>query len=463
MARAARRRAMASCRALIALLVAAMQSTSTEAACARVNNEQSSGWLDRDGVTKRFSLQLTVVHWVAFAEISLSWPDAEAVTVEHVWNADQMHTSAAASASTVVLRLGRTPGSTPVIMGQGTVDTSPAIACSTSSAQAVPPPSPPHASACPLGPTYETLHSWDSGDNVQITFQDWRDAGLVRLKYWGQTGLQVEGLVGATVSGTTPINGDTLIVLQLGTSCEDRVVDSQGVVVSQPGQQMNCVPHRAATMHVTFNLKPPALHNPQISCREGFEPPPPPPRSNQAPRSAPLDSLDGGWAPIFHPPSPPSPHPPPALTVGTVLRSGPQCSMGATLRVAALTRGDGKERARIEIAPRAWSEGATVLLGVSGSQFDVPRDGSEQPVRAAFACEAIAARIPTFSLSCARGTRMFARSRSQVYAIPQRPTVDATGQLVVFAFKLSARPSGRLSMAFTLVGKNLHLSTLSCR
>ena len=74
----------------------------------------------------------------------------------------------------------------------------------------------------------------------------WKDAaGIVRLLYWGQTGLQVEEPVGATVHRTTVIEGDTLIELQLGTSCEDRVVDADGIVVSQPGQMMNCVPHRA--------------------------------------------------------------------------------------------------------------------------------------------------------------------------------------------------------------------------
>ena len=40
--------------------------------CARVNTAQSNGWLDRDQVTKRFSLQLDVIgKWVPFTTVKL--------------------------------------------------------------------------------------------------------------------------------------------------------------------------------------------------------------------------------------------------------------------------------------------------------------------------------------------------------------------------------------------------------
>ena len=77
--------------------------------------------------------------------------------------------------------------------------------------------------------------------------------------------------MGAAAHGTTVVEGDTLIVLQLGTSCEDRVVDSDGVIVSQPGQQMNCVPHRAETSPSTRNL-PPCTRR-KSRCHD-IEPPP---------------------------------------------------------------------------------------------------------------------------------------------------------------------------------------------
>ena len=115
---------------------------------------------------------------------------------------------------------------------------------------------------------------------------------MVQLRYWGQIGMSVEGTVGAIVTKTQSQGSDTLITLQLGTSCEDRVIDNDGIVVSQPGQQINCVPHRAETMHVTFNLHPPALHPPQIACidltapqqvgnpdGDAIQPPHPPPNS----------------------------------------------------------------------------------------------------------------------------------------------------------------------------------------
>ena len=242
---------------------------SASAACASVDRAQSNGWLDRDGVTKRFSIQFNVVHWVPFTHISLTWP-GEAVTLEHAYNVQR---EPGPPSETVVVTLGRTATNPPtfVIMGIGTQSAAPQIHCNTAAIRNVPPPSPPHAIACDLQPVYNTLNTWWAGpapgENVEIVFRTWKDAGLVRLLYWGQTGLQVEAPVGATVHRTTVIEGDTLIELQLGTSCEDRVVDADGIVVSQPGQMMNCVPHRAETMHVTFNLKPPALHPPQISCQ----------------------------------------------------------------------------------------------------------------------------------------------------------------------------------------------------
>ena len=188
----------------------------------------------------------------------------EVVNLEHVYGAEAA--PGGTHGQTVVIALGRTAMSPPqfVVMGTGTQSIRPRIECNTASQTALPPPSPPHATACPVEPTYNTLNTWDAAENVEIVFRTWRDAGLAHLHFWGQTGLQLEAPIGASVKTTTVVDGATLITLQLGTSCEDRVVDADGVIVSQPGQMMNCVPHRAETMHVTFNLRPPALHPPQI-------------------------------------------------------------------------------------------------------------------------------------------------------------------------------------------------------
>ena len=408
-------------------------------ACASVDPAQSSGWLDRDGVTNKFSIQFHVSRWVSFTQISLTWP-GEVVNVEHVYNAETA--PGGAHGQTVVIALGRTATNPPqfVIMGTGTQSIRPRIECNTASQTSLPPPSPPHATACPLEPTYNTLNTWDRGENVEIVFRTWRDAGLVHLRYWGQTALQLEAPIGASVKTTTVVDGATLITLQLGTSCEDRVVDADGVIVSQPGQMMNCVPHRAETMHVTFNLRPPALHPPQISCHEHEPPPPPPPGSGfiggatAGPAigigggGAPADALNGGYAPQFRPPpSPRPPSPPPTISVGSSVRSLPDCAIGATARVVQLQPASGgTESARIEIEPEHWLEGYIFLLGVSGSQLDIRDD--------------------------------------VMHAVRLTPIIDPSGTMVLFGFTLRARPDdGDAVVELTITGSALNLRQVTCR
>ena len=418
-------------------------------ACAQVENAQSSGWLDRDGITKKFSIQFAVTHWVAFTQISLTWP-GEMVNVEHAYNVQSVEGHS--RGETVIVALGRTASNPPqfVIMGTGTQTIRPRIECNTISQNNLPPPSPPHAIDCPLVPTYEALRTWDTGENVQITFQSWRDAGLVRLLYWGHTGLQIEAPVGATLRSTTVVGSDTLIVLQLGTSCEDRVVDDDGIVVSTPGQMTNCVPHRAETMHVTFNLAPPAVHNPRISCHVHEPPPPPPPGrvtpsgsglvpSGGAPAAgasggvsasgAPESALHGGYAPlVYSPPSPRPPSPPPSVRVGASVRSLPDCGLGATARVVRLQpTSRSTQSARIEIEPDHWLEGYIFLLGVSGSQLDIRDDVTN------------AGRLT--------------------------PIIDPTGTMVLFGFSLGERTSAVQPqvVALTVTGGALNVRQLTCR
>ena len=374
--------------------------------CARVNKAQSSGWLDRDQVTPRFSLQLDIVgHWVPFTSIAITWPDATEVNVEHFYNVEQVTAGDSIPKNAAMFRLGRSPA-TPanfVILGTGSSSMLPSITCSSESSLQLPPPSPPHALDCKLVPTYTTLNTWlgnsqtNAGDNVVITFRTWRDAGLVHLRYWGQTNLHVESPVGAMTKSTEVIDGATVITLQLGTSCEERVVDNQGIIVAQPGQTVNCVPHRAETMRVTFNLRPPALHPPQISCHE-HEPPPPPAGgldlsrtsvTTTIPASRPAVPQGSPTAYDAHVPQqqqqqqqpqqqtrplPSPPPPPPALRAGSKIRSLEDCALGAEAYVVRVESHGATSTLRIEIRPEYWLEGYVFILGVTGSQLDIGSD-----------------------------------------------------------------------------------------
>ena len=346
--------------------------------CAQVNEAQSSGWLDQDQVTKLFSLQIDVVGgWEPFQLIAITWP-GESVTLDHVYNAQR---APGGDDSTTIIRLGRTATNPPnfVLMGKGSMSKTPVISCNTADSHNLPPPSPPRQADCPLDPKYTTLNTWigndqtSAGDNAEIKFATWRDAALIRLRFWGQTGMQVEGPVGATVYSTEVINGgDTLVTLQLGTSCEDRVVDSAGIVVAQPGQQTNCVPHRAETMHVTFNLKPPALHPPHIECHE-FTPPPPAAHSYESHHNA----VTTGFQLTVTPPTiraPRPPSPPPALVVGSELESLNDCSLGIKAVVVDVQSHGSVPTYRIELRPEYWVDGYVFILGVTGAQIDLGQE-----------------------------------------------------------------------------------------
>lgn len=422
------------------VLVLAATLERVHAGCVRINAQESSGWVGQDGVTKHFQLQVEVLGtWIPFTQIMFRWP-GENVEAKDVWNAENM--PGVGDGSNVIVRLGRDPVSPPkfVVMGLGTQSISPIIQCNTDQSSNLPPPSPPHADYCPLGPTYTTLRSWmgsgasQAGDNVQISFRSWKDAGMVQLRYWGQIGMSVEGTVGAIVTKTQSQGSDTLITLQLGTSCEDRVIDNDGIVVSQPGQQINCVPHRAETMHVTFNLHPPALHPPQIACIDLTAPQQvgsPDGDAFQPPTSTPTAGGHAEWAPFGRPPLPsPSPPPPPALSVGSSLRSMPDCALGAIAIATSVSKQDATTDVTIEILPDHWLEGYVFILGVTGTGMDL--------------------------------------DPSKVHhATLLTPTVDVTGRVLLFGFALEVAPDHsvgeKAAVSFTVRGEGIQLNQLSCR
>ena len=63
-------------------------SVHASSSCVSVDKQKSAAWLDRDRVTKRFSIRFHIKNWEAFMRITLRWPDA--VKIEHVYEAKQL-------------------------------------------------------------------------------------------------------------------------------------------------------------------------------------------------------------------------------------------------------------------------------------------------------------------------------------------------------------------------------------
>ena len=70
----------------VALLVAVLAQQASAAPCAKVAEQQSNGWLHMDG-TKKFSIQLNIEEWLAYENIQLTWPGAQQILIENVFNA----------------------------------------------------------------------------------------------------------------------------------------------------------------------------------------------------------------------------------------------------------------------------------------------------------------------------------------------------------------------------------------
>ena len=59
-----------------------------------------------------------------------------------------------------------------------------------------------------------------AGESVEITFGAWEESGhLLRLYYWGQTSLQIEQPVHASIYSSAPHSQGYLVELKLGESC----------------------------------------------------------------------------------------------------------------------------------------------------------------------------------------------------------------------------------------------------
>ena len=219
-----------------------------------------------------------------------------------------------------------------------------------------------------------------AGESVEITFGAWEESGhLLQLYYWGQTSLQIEQPVHASIHSSAPHSQGYLVELKLGESCHPECrklapdgdlvtcqrrllwlfaapkalpvaapqrpergtsaqslqllcqlparrchitavdpgapasgTDGSGAVAHQPAR--NCVPETVDPSQqrmVSFQLKPPALHTPHITCHDPWNPPPPPPEPPSPPPKP------------NPPPLHPSP-PPPPMSVA----SDSRCSLG---------------------------------------------------------------------------------------------------------------------------------------
>jgi len=291
---------------------------------AQLDRENSNYWDNtvHGQPTEYFSIRVKITsHWPPFAHIKLTW--VAPTEIQHVYDAEActkgcpnlISVPTDDAATMLTAQLGPRKHETMAITIAGTGSkVPPSVLCLTVSEWSkAPPPAPPHASDCVLKPEYTIRNSWDAGESVEITFGAWEESGhLLQLYYWGQTSLQIEQPVHASIHSSAPHSQGYLVELKLGESCHITAVDpgapasgtdGSGAVAHQPAR--NCVPETVDPSQqrmVSFQLKPPALHTPHITCHDPWNPPPPPP---EPPSPPPKPNPPGS------PPPPPAPPPPP--------------------------------------------------------------------------------------------------------------------------------------------------------
>jgi hypothetical protein len=327
-----------------AAAVTAVEHGSPESCVAVLDRENSNYWDNtvHGQATESFSIRVKITsQWPPFAHIKLTW--VAPTEIQHVYDAEActrgcpnlISVPTDDAATMLTAQLGPMKHETMAITIAGTGSkVPPTLQCLTESEWSkAPPPAPPHDADCALQPEYTIRNSWDGGESVEITFGAWEENGhLLRLYYWGQTSLQVEQPVHASVHSSAPHNQGYLVELKLGESCHITHVDTQapasgsddsGGVVRQPAR--NCVPEQfdpSQQRMVSFQLRPPALHTPQISCHEPWNPPPPPPEPPSPPPSP------------GPPPLRPSPPPPPM----SVAANRAHCALGGQALVDGVQR-----------------------------------------------------------------------------------------------------------------------------
>ena len=221
-----------------------------------------------------------------------------------------------------------------LLMGTGTRDKYPTIECTH---EASPPPSPPHAADCDLGPTYELVSSWETGEQARIRLERWDDGRVFTLTWYNEKLEVTTNGHNAMPVGTVIKGGDTVARLKLGLREELHIpTDSDG----------------ADVLLFEIILKPASKHNPHIVCHEPW-PSPPPARSPPPPRPSPPPTA-----------SPPPPSPPPGFAADSET-----CSLGGEMRY--LTSYGGGAVVRFEVEPARWEPGAVVSVDFDSGDLEV--------------------------------------------------------------------------------------------
>ena len=379
---------------LVAPLASAVVEHGSPGGCVAQLDRVNSNYWDNTVLgqpTESFSITVKITsRWPPFAHIKLTW--VAPVEIKHVYGAEActkgcpnlifVPTDDAATMLTAQLGPQKHENMAITIAGTGS-RVPPTVVCLTESEWSkAPPPAPPHASDCVLKPEYNIRNSWDAGESVEITFGAWEESGhLLRLYYWGQTSLQIEQPVHASIRSSAPHNQGYLVELKLGESCHITAVGpnahasgtDSGTDRGENGPARNCVPETVDPSQqrmVSFQIKPPALHTPHITCHDPWTPPPPPP---QPPSPPPKPSP---------PPLRPSP-PPPPMSVA----SDSHCSLGGEAVVDGtqrcvpnsggcvledLTVVEGTELRHVHVTMNHWTPGYIVDIEVGGYEIEVP-------------------------------------------------------------------------------------------
>ncbi|KAL1522719.1 hypothetical protein AB1Y20_017694 [Prymnesium parvum] len=367
--------------------------------CISLEGERSASWIDKDQVTRRFSLRFHIVQWEAYARITLQWDTS--VDIEHVYEAASLGQPDPRSL-VVELDAERHASHSFLVAGVGyeamteRQSLSPRITCASADAGGVPPPAPPGAAACDLGAAFRVVSAWATGAAVALDFSAWDDGREVRLVFWGQHGLALLQPDGATLAAAADVGDDAVLTLTLGAAC------------AEPSPPLRCVPSHADVRTVSFQLEPPPRHPPRILCLPSALPRPPPAPASTAALAPPLPLASSSLAGM-------------AEGQPRTVRPDGNCALGGAASIARSRR-----------LPAGRAEAAVVVqLGA--------RDAAAAVV-----------------LVRARGAMLGVANVSGAAVL--RPAADADGVLLPFAVE-----AGAYAFAFTLHGlEGIELVSMAC-
>ena len=315
--------------------------------CATLNPAQSNGWVDETG-QKKFSINVHVEQWVPYSELILSW--ATPIAVETIYHAKLLALRNRGKDLHIELEVTPSAGKSFIVMGSGSSSIHPQIRCK---ALEGPPPSPPHASDCDLGMTYEIKEAYADTATFDIHLRKWSTTQTITVAFWGQR-IDVDGVSNAemTYSKYSIATGDSVskFLLSAKPVCVGDGVDS----ITGSAWKQDC---DTFTPSFTFHASPIPRRPPHVICHDPW-PPPPPPSSPSPPPPCPA------------PPAKPGPAPPPPP--GPVVLAPASCMLGGVARLAAyLPRRGDHDVVRIVVEPDYWKVGYLVDVGLSGREVEV--------------------------------------------------------------------------------------------